>query len=42
VVFTDVTGKVLYTTANNFDAYYSSNGKKPGKYLLSDGNWKIQ
>jgi len=41
VVFTDTYGKVLYTTANNFDAYYASNGRKPGKYVYLEGSWKL-
>ena len=42
IVFTDAGGNVLYTTANNFDAFFESNGKKPGKYSLSEGNWKME
>ena len=42
VIFTDTVGNILYTTANNFDAYYASNGKKPGKYTLSEGSWTLE
>jgi hypothetical protein len=36
-------GDVLYTTANNFDAFYKSNGNRSGKYTFSrqDG-WKFE
>ena len=42
VVYTDSIGNVLYTTANNFDAFYASNGKKPGRYTLSEGSWSLE
>ena len=42
VIFTDTIGNVLYTTANNFDSYYASNGKKPGRYTLSEGSWNLE
>jgi hypothetical protein len=40
--YTDTGGNVLYTTANNFDTYYTSNGKKPGRYTYADGNWTLE
>jgi hypothetical protein len=39
--YTDPSGNVLYTTANNFDTYYSSTGKRAGKYTLADGSWSF-
>jgi len=42
IVFADIAGNILYTTANNFDAFYASNGKKPGRYTLLEGNWKVE
>jgi hypothetical protein len=41
-VFTDLSGNILYTTANNFDAFYASNGRRPGRYVLSEGNWRME
>jgi hypothetical protein len=40
--YTDTSGKILYTTANNFDTFYEANGKKPGKYTLIEGSWKLE
>jgi hypothetical protein len=42
IVYTDTGGNVLYTTATNFDAFYASSGKKPGRYTLSDGGWSLE
>jgi hypothetical protein len=42
VVYTDTSGNVLFTTANNFDACYNSNGKRPGRYTFSEGNWTLE
>jgi hypothetical protein len=42
IVYSDTSGNILYTTANNFDAYYASNGKSPGTYTLSGGNWRLE
>jgi hypothetical protein len=42
IVYTDTSGNVLYTTANNFDAYYASSGRRPGRYTLSEGNWRLE
>ncbi|MDR0718759.1 MAG: leucine-rich repeat domain-containing protein [Treponema sp.] len=43
VDYLDDKGDVIYTTANNFDAFYKSNGSKSGKYSFSpqDG-WKFE
>jgi hypothetical protein len=40
--YTDAGGNVLYTTANNFDTFYVSNGKKPGRYTLTEGAWALE
>lgn len=39
--YTDQGGNVLYTTANNFDTYYASNGRKPGQYKCALGAWAL-
>jgi hypothetical protein len=39
VDYLDEKGEVLYTTANNFDTYYESSGKRPGKYTFSADGW---
>lgn len=42
VVFSDTSGNILYTTANNFDAFYTSNGRRAGRYVLLEGNWRME
>ena len=42
IVFSDMSGNILYTTANNFDAFYASNGRRAGRYVLSEGNWRME
>jgi hypothetical protein len=42
VVYTDTSGNILHTTANNFDAYYTSNGSRPGRYVLLEGRWSLE
>jgi hypothetical protein len=37
--YMDENGEVLYTTANNFDAYFASTGRKAGKYSFSRDGW---
>jgi hypothetical protein len=41
-VFVDMAGNILYTTASNFDSFYASNGRRAGRYVLSEGNWRIE
>jgi hypothetical protein len=41
IVYTDTSGNILHTTANNFDAYYASNGNRPGRYTLVEGRWQL-
>ncbi|GHV90033.1 hypothetical protein AGMMS50268_05360 [Spirochaetia bacterium] len=40
VDYLDADGKVLFTSANNFDTYYSSSGKRSGKYTLTRQGWE--
>jgi len=42
IIYTDTSGNILYTTATNFDAYYTSTGKRSGRYVLSDGSWNLE
>ena len=42
VNYIDGNGNVLFTAANNFNTFYDSNGKKPGRYTLSGGNWSLE
>jgi hypothetical protein len=39
VDYMDENGEVLYTTANNFDTYYVSTGKRAGRYTFSKTGW---
>jgi hypothetical protein len=39
VNYTDTSGNVLYTTANNFDTCYASNNRRPGRYAYAEGAW---
>jgi hypothetical protein len=42
VDYVDENGDVLYTTANNFDTYFASTGKKAGKYSFSREGWAYE
>jgi hypothetical protein len=42
VNYLDENGAVLYTTANNFDAYYTGHGSKSGKYNLGKTGWELE
>ena len=42
VNYLDENGAVLYTTANNFDAYYTGAGGKSGKYNLGKDGWELE
>ena len=43
VDYVDESGELLYTTANNFDTYYSFHGKKPGKYVfIRPEGWTLE
>ena len=39
--YTDQDGKLLYTSAANFDTYYAFNGRKPGRYTYASGAWVL-
>jgi hypothetical protein len=39
-IYVDQDGNVLFTTANTFDTYYNTNGKRPGAYTLPTMNTK--
>jgi hypothetical protein len=39
--YTDTSGNVLFSTANNFDTYYVSNGRQPGRYAYAEGSWTL-
>jgi hypothetical protein len=42
VDYVDDKGAILYTTANNFDTYYSSTGNKSGRYTYTrEDGWKL-
>ena len=34
--------EVIYTTANNFDNYFGSTGKRPGKYTFTRDGWTYE
>jgi len=42
VDYMDENGEIIYTTANNFDTYYASTGKRPGKYTFSKDGWTLE
>jgi hypothetical protein len=42
VNYLDENGVVLYTTANNFDTYYTGHGSRSGKYNLSKTGWELE
>jgi hypothetical protein len=42
VNYLDENGAVLYTTANNFDTYYTGHGSKSGKYNLGKSGWTLE
>ena len=42
VNYIDEKGEILFTTANNFDTYYTFNGKRPGKYIFTRTGWTFE
>jgi hypothetical protein len=42
VNYLDDNGNILYTTANNFDTYYTSHGNRSGKYSLGKTGWALE
>ena len=42
VDYLNANGEILYTTSNNFDTFYTFNGKKPGKYSFRRNGWEFE
>jgi hypothetical protein len=42
VDYVDRRGNVIYTTDDNFDAFYNSTGRRPGVYRYGEGGWSLE